>query len=786
MTADRSGPPAALDALTATPELSALTPLLYVAWADGALGAEQLEAIREVSSRRFGSSEAAALAPWLDPSSPPSSTALMQLYRFVRQHASRLSAEERGDLVDLGRQIAAAVSADGDAGASDLAMREVEEILGVKGSETARHYFEVRPPTRQHFEEAAPNFSVEGLQGFLDGAHHAVWEQVRRLVAEPQFHIEPGLSTAAHRVRVKQWLLVLADRGIGHLSYPEAYGGLGDRGRFMKFFEALGIHDLSLVVKMGVQFGLFGGAIANLATPEQCETYLPHVATGKLLGGFAMTELGHGSNVRDLETLARYDASRDVFVIHTPSISARKEWIGNAAADGRAMVVFAQLEVEGEGKGVHAFFVDVRDEEGQLVPGCHIEDCGHKMGLAGVDNGRVWFDHLEIPRTQLLGRYGAVDADGHYQSPIADDGRRFFTMLGTLVTGRISVAAASVSASKTALATAVRYGALRRQFGPAGRAEIPILDHRALQQRLLPQVAATYAFHFAVEDLQQAYLSHPEGGDSRALEARAAGLKALATWHGIDSVQAARECCGGMGFLTVNRICQIRRDIDVFATFEGDNTVLLQLMARGLMGGFAKRLGDDLLATVVSEIGRRAREALIEQNPVAQRRVDLEHLLDAEFHQEAFAFRSHNLLVSAARRFKKRTDDGLDPFVAFGEIQAHCVALARAHTEQQVLESFSAACERATDPEVAAALESLRALWGVWRLREDVGWFLENDYISPKKARAIRKAFGDQCAAVREHAVALVNAFGVPDEALGPIAFEGYTQHAGLARRQPG
>ncbi len=774
-----------LEPLTETPELCALTPLLYVAWADGALGSDQLEQIREVSKRRFGAETCAPLQPWLDPDAPPSSTALMQLYRFVREHVSQLSAEERGDLVDLGGRIAEAVAPEGDVGASALALREIEAILGVKGSETARYYFEVRPPTRQHFEEVVPPFSIAELRRVLDGEHRALWDQVRAMVAEPSFAIEPGLSTQVHRERVRTWLLDLAERGVGRLSFAEDHGGVGDRGGFMKFFEALGIHDLSLVVKMGVQFGLFGGAISNLGTDEQCKAYLPDVASGKLLGGFAMTELGHGSNVRDLETVARYDAGRGVFVLHTPSISARKEWIGNAAVDGRAMVVFAQLEVDDERKGVHAFYVDVRDENGRVAPGCHIEDCGDKMGLAGVDNGRLWFDHVEVPRGQLLGRYGEVDAEGGYHSPIADDARRFFTMLGTLVAGRISVAAAAISASKVALASAVRYGALRRQFGPAGRAEIPIIEHRALQQRLMPQVAATYAFHFAVEDLQQAYQSHPEGGDSRALEARAAGLKALATWHGIESVQAARECCGGMGFLTVNRICQIRRDIDVFATFEGDNTVLLQLMARALLGGFAKRLGDDLLATVVSEIGRRAREALIEQNPVAQRRVDGEHLLDADFHREAFAFRSHNLLVSAARRFKKRTDEGLDPFVAFGEIQDHCVALARAHTEQQVLESFTAACARASDPDVAAALESLRALWGVWRLREDVGWFLENDYVSPKKARAIRKTFGDQCAAVRKHAVALVNAFGVPNEALGPIAFEGYTQHAGLARREP-
>lgn len=772
-----------LRALTTRPELSVLTPLLYVAWADGALGAQQLSQIREVARRRLDASATDELGVWLDPQAPPSSTELMQLFRFVRSHVARLPADQRGDLVDLGAQIAQEVAAEGDLEASMLAVREIEDVLGVKGSEAARHYFEDRPPIRQDFDEAPASFEVEHMTSRLDGSHAKTWSEVRALASEPAFEIRAGLGTTEHRARVRQWLLELARRGYGGTSFAAEHGGGGDRAGFMKFFEALGMHDLSLVVKVGVQFGLFGGAVSNLASEEQCQRWLPAIARADRLGGFAMTELGHGSNVRDLETIARYDAGRDIFVLHTPTVSARKEWIGNAAVDGRSMVVFAQLEVDGEHKGVHALFVDVRDEQGQLAPGCHIEDCGDKMGLAGVDNGRLWFDHVEVPRDQLLSRYGSVDAQGHYQSPIADDARRFFTMLGTLVAGRISVAAAAVSGSKVALATAVRYGALRRQFGPAGRAEISILDHKAVHQRLLPHVAAAYAFHFAVEDLQRAYEAHPDGADSRKLEARAAGLKALATWHGIDAVQAARECCGGMGFLSVNRICQIRRDIDVFATFEGDNTVLLQLAARGLLGGFAKRLGDDLLATVVSQIGLRAKQALLEQNPVATRRVDPEHLLDPEFHDEAFAFRSHNLLVSAARRFKARTDAGADAFEAFGEIQDHAIALARAHAEQDVLSCFTAAVEATADPDCKATLSRLRGLWAVWRIREDVGWFLENDYLSARKARALRKVFAAQCEALREQAVPLVDAFGVPDACLGPIAFEDYTKHASLARR---
>ena len=74
-----------------------------------------------------------------------------------------------------------------------------------------------------------------------------------------------------------------------------------------------------------------------------------------------------------------------------------------------------------------------------------IEDCGPKMGLNGVDNGRIWFDNVRVPREALLNRYGDVNEHGDYESPIEDANKRFFTMLGALVQGRVCIAGASLS-----------------------------------------------------------------------------------------------------------------------------------------------------------------------------------------------------------------------------------------------------------------------------------------------------------------------------------------------------
>ena len=149
------------------------------------------------------------------------------------------------------------------------------------------------------------------------------------------------------------------------------------------------------------------------------------------MGCFAMTETGHGSDVQALGTVAAYDAVSREFVIRTHGDESRKDYIGNAARHARLAVVFAQLETDGEGRGVHAFVVPIRDQSGAVLPGVRVEDDGLKLGLNGVDNGRLWFDGVRVPREALLNRFADVAEDGTYSSEIENPNRRFFTMLGS-------------------------------------------------------------------------------------------------------------------------------------------------------------------------------------------------------------------------------------------------------------------------------------------------------------------------------------------------------------------
>ena len=767
--------------LLAERRLLPLLPLIYVAWADGNLVDEELSTLRDIATRQpwLDADACQVLERWLDPDDPPTPIELRYLLHVIEDASEQLSATQRLTLADLGAEMAAFYGdEEGDFPLSvaevQSALDDLEASLGLVGDEAARQLREAamqRPAPAPQQPVSETTFDPQAMKRLLDGNHSALRDEVRQLLAGDEFQYTYGLDLDEYREQVVNWMQSIVDHGYGEKCLPRQSDGHRDLSEFLAIFETLGIFDLSLLVKFGVQFGLFGGSIMFLGTEKHHQEYLSSVASLDLQGCYAMTEMGRGSNVRDLETIARYEQESDEFVIHTPTETARKEWIGGAGRYATLATVYAQLMVGGENYGVHAFLVPLRDDQGNPKPNVRIEDQGWKMGLNGVDNGRIWFDHVRIPRENLLDRHGGVDDDGQYQSSIPSSNRRFFTMLGTLVAGRLGISAAGISAAKSALAIATRYSANRRQFGPAGQSEIPILDYRMQQRALMPRIATSYALSFGLHEVMNRY-DDPDREDRRHTEALAAGLKAYSSHFAVETVQAARECCGGQGYLSINRLPAIRSDVDVFVTFEGANVVMLQQVARACLSDFRTELADGNLFTMARLLTRQARRTVSETNPVITRNTDPDHLQSAEFQLNAFRYREKDLLIGVARRIKRRIDEGMDSFLAFNDCQDHAVALANAHLERFLLECIVDVEQNCDDDNLQQALRRIRNLFALSRIEDDFGWFLENNYLQSSKAAAIRDQVNQLCAEVRSQALTLVEAFGIPDTCLSaPIAF---------------
>ncbi|NHA68408.1 acyl-CoA dehydrogenase family protein [Phycicoccus flavus] len=628
------------------------------------------------------------------------------------------------------------------------------------------------------------------LRAVLDGPHAAVRDEVRDRLADQSAILDESadLTRAELRERVRDLVVEFGAQGHAALGFPPEVGGGGDIGASVAAFETLGYGDLSVLVKSGVQFGLFGGAVLQLGTRRHHDAYLADIVAGRLLGCFAMTETGHGSNVQELRTVARYDAGTDEIVVTTPDDSARKDYIGGAARDGELAVVFAQLEVAGERHGVHAVLVPIR-ADGEVLPGVRVEDCGAKIGLEGVDNGRLWFDDVRVPRGNLLDRFAEIGDDGAYRSSIDNPDRRFFTMLGTLVQGRVSVGGAGLSASKVALEIAVRYGLRRRQFeaGTPGE-ETLLLDYGMHQRRLLPLLARTYALSCAQQEvtrqLHEVFSQDTPDADERArrsLESRAAGTKAVLTWHASETIQECREACGGAGYLSANRFAALKADTDVFTTFEGDNHVLLQLVAKGLLTDYSSEFEDLDQFGMVRFVTGLAVETVIERTAAHQlfERIrdvlpggrdgwDQEAgLLDPDYQLAMLRFREEHQLAGAARRLKAGVDAGTPSGQVFREVQDHVITAARSHVERLVLESFVARVRALPASPTRDVLTALSDLYALSTIEADRGWFLEHGRLSAPRSKAITREVSALLRRVRPVAGELVAAFGIPPEALG-------------------
>jgi acyl-CoA oxidase len=398
-----------------------------------------------------------------------------------------------------------------------------------------------------------------------------------------------------------------------------------------------------------------------------------------------------------------------------------------------------------------------------------IEDDDAKAGLNGVDNGRLVFDSVRVPRENLLDRYGQVAEDGTYSSPIGSAARRFFTMLGTLVRGRVSVAGGAGAATQKALALAVRYAELRRQFAdPATGEEVVVLDYLVHQRKLLPALATTYALQFAQEDLvgrmhdlQRPGADEPDEAGQRELESRAAGIKAVATWHATTTIQTCREACGGAGYLAENQLPQLKADTDVFTTFEGDNTVLLQLVAKTLLSDHGRRVARLDPLGRVRFAGGLAVEAVTERTGL-RTLLSRGDLRDRAHQRRLFRAREEHLLDSAARRMRRALAPGAAGFAAFNGVQDHLLQAARAHVDRIVLDAFAEAVERVEDPAVRDLLDRLCSLHALSRLEAERAWYVEHGYLTAGRTKALVGAVNALCGELRPHARALVDGFGIP------------------------
>ncbi|KAI4499967.1 hypothetical protein M0802_004837 [Mischocyttarus mexicanus] len=368
-------------------------------------------------------------------------------------------------------------------------------------------------------------------------------------------------------------------------------------------------YDPSVSLKLNLTCGMVPSAIFSLGTERHMDI-LSKLLNHEYIGCFALTEISHGTNVKGMRTTATYDVNRKTFCLNSPDFKAAKCWVGGLGQSATHAIVFAQLITpDNVNHGLHSFIVPIRDRKTYLpFTGVTVGDLGEKIGLNGVDNGFIMFNNYHIPRTYLLNRTADVTEDGQYVSPIKDKNKRIGASFGALSMGRISITLICSNLLNVALVIALRYCAVRKQFGPSEDEEWPVIEYQSQQGRLFPLLASAYAIkifstkYIEIMKLFQLNLINKENGDKSHFEgmelhALSCAVKPVCSWISRDAIQDCRESCGGHGYLKMARLGDIRNDHDANCTYEGENNILIQQSSNWLISQWSSILNGQTVSS---------------------------------------------------------------------------------------------------------------------------------------------------------------------------------------------
>ncbi|KAL4945271.1 hypothetical protein BDV06DRAFT_231432 [Aspergillus oleicola] len=528
-----------------------------------------------------------------------------------------------------------------------------------------------------------------------------------------------------------------------------------------------------------LHMGMFITTIREQASHEQRKYWLPKIEKWEIIGAYAQTELGHGSNVRGLELEAKYDVAKREFVLHSPTLTASKWWNGTLGRTANCAIVVAQLLLPDQNQrtgnrsetryfsyGPHPFIVQVRDmKTHQPFEGIVIGDIGPKYGYATMDNAYMLFDNFRIPHSALLSRYSSVDPQtGAYQKPAQST-----VVYGTLTYMRSKIIQHARLVLARAVTVAVRYTAIRRQFADRDASpnspELPVLDYPTVQIRILPLLATTFALHYTGLAMHRIYRDtrkQIESGDFGSLaymHSMSSGLKSLCTTLAADGIETCRRAMGGHGYGGGSGLIQLNNDYLSKPTVEGDNWMITQQTAAYLI----KKVGVALGAQ-----GAEARDEVDVQfgtyTPLVRRSVNANEvtsydILDSD-HDLVRSFQ-HRATALAYEVYQQRVIQKRPWSLLM--IQFH--KLSRAQSQSILVTQFYEALRTAKDlpSDTLAVLWNLYRLFALFTLQEARYEFFTHNAASREQLDAVPERVNTLMSQIRPHAVRLVDSWKIPD-----------------------
>ncbi|XP_051874078.1 peroxisomal acyl-coenzyme A oxidase 2-like isoform X2 [Pristis pectinata] len=527
-----------------------------------------------------------------------------------------------------------------------------------------------------------------------------------------------------------------------------------------------------------IHSAVFIPTIIGLGTDAQIAKWVPLAKDYRIIGTYAQTELGHGTNLRGLETTATFDTSSQDFLLNTPKVSSIKWWPGDLARAANHAVVLAQLYTKGVCHGMHAFIVQIRSlVDHSVLPGIKIGDIGPKMGFEQVDNGYLMMQNVRVPRENMLSRYSRVTSDGSYIKE-GSDRINYISMVFTRVK---LISRELIPALSKACVIAIRYSVVRRQSElKPGEKEAKILDYQTQQQKLLPQLATIFALYFMSLSLEafcnQVNLQIKTKRDLSSLlelHALSAGLKALASESCSAGVETCRRACGGHGYSMFSGLPSLYSRVVASCTYEGENTVMLLQTARFLMKCLARLDCGQPLPQSVSYLSEP-----ISSYCSAKEKTDF---FKPFLYTEAYKHRAQRLIKDSGDKLQSLLQSGVEQYVAWNITSVQLARTSVAHCHYTVVKNFVEAMEGLKpEPEIQQVIKRLCDLYALTGILANAGDFLCDGYITGKQLDLLTSSQLDLLALIRKDAVSIVDAFDYPDQQLNSAIgnYDGYAyQH---------
>jgi acyl-CoA dehydrogenase len=339
----------------------------------------------------------------------------------------------------------------------------------------------------------------------------------------------------------------MKDLGLFGLSIPEEYGGLGlTISEEIQVARRLGHTSPAFRSLAGTNIGIGSQAIVIDGTPEQKAHYLPRLASGEIIGSFALTEPEAGSDAGSLKTTARRDGN-DSYVIN-----GAKRFITNAPHAG-VFTVFARTDLASrDARGVSAFLVDAG------LPGLNVGNADRKMGQKGAHTADVIFDDVRVPADAIVGG-PAMENQG------------FKTAMRVLDRGRLHISSVCVGVAERLIDDALRYAMDRKQFGQ------PIAEFQLVQAMLADSKAEAFAARCMVEETAR----RKDRGENVSTEA--ACCKLFASEMVGRVADRAVQIHGGAGYMAEYDVERFYRDVRLFRIYEGTSQIQQLVIARNMV-----------------------------------------------------------------------------------------------------------------------------------------------------------------------------------------------------------